>query len=122
MSERRKDGDRVDSTRRRLVAGLAAAPLIGLPVAGVLAGPAPQEEEPESPAEEKSGPHRAEAGALMVLVSLRYGSFLDQDGATEVRESIERSLGGAKRMTDADLANREEPDFVFTPFRREDGR
>ena len=120
MSERRKEEGPVDRTRRRLVAGLVAAPLIGLPVAGVLAGPAPQEEEP--PAEEKRGPHRAEAGALMILVSLRYGEHLTPEGSGEVRESIERSLGGAKRMTDADLANREEPDFVFTPLRREDDR
>ena len=133
MRNERKNEVRIDRTRRRIAGGLAAlaaAPLAaGLLPEAVTMPLARQEKEEKRPKaqqerteEEKPGPHRAEAEAMMGLVALRVGKYLDEAKSREVRSSIEHSFSGAEEMSAAGLGDAEEPDLIFTPFRREDAR
>ena len=116
----RKPEPTTDRVRRHLVMGLAASPLVGGAVLkGVLAAPAPRPSE-EAAQEEGPGPHREEAEALMKVLSRRYGEYLREEQLPEVRRSLERGLAAAAGMSAAGLEDHEEPDFVFSPYRKEE--
>ena len=119
MTRKRKEETGVDRTRRRLVAGLVAAPLAGVCLGEMLAREAEQAGEAAEGGEEEPGPHRAEAEALLGLAALRFGEHLDAETSEEVRSDIERSLSGAAEMSTAGLRNAEEPAVTFAPLRRE---
>ena len=121
MTRKRREETGVNRTRRRLVAGLVAAPLAGLCLGEVLARDEGPGKEAAQGGEEEPGPHRAEAEALLGLVALRFGEHLDAETSEEVRSEIERSLSGAAEMSAAGLRNAEEPAVAFAPLRREGG-
>ena len=57
----------------------------------------------------------AEARALASAVDARYGSQLAPGDLATITEQIQGSLDRADRLRNVDLANGDEPDFVFRP-------
>jgi hypothetical protein len=56
----------------------------------------------------------AHARALAGAVRASYGSRLSQDDLTVITRQIHNALERAQQMRKVDLANGDEPDFVFT--------
>jgi len=122
MSAERPKRTEFESSRRRLILGLAAAPVAGALLPDVLGGIASaqqQEAKAAAPAGTEPGPHRGEAEALLTFLAIRHGAHLDSAGARELLGPIERSLAGAAEMSAAGLRNSDEPDFIFRPIRRD---
>jgi hypothetical protein len=51
----------------------------------------------------------------MEIVRLRYGSYLAEDDAPEIKRGIERMLRNAEALAKVKTTNGDAPDFLFTP-------
>jgi hypothetical protein len=103
----------IDSaTRRSFLVGLAAAaalpalPAASLAQAPAVAGPAP------------GTPEASEIDALMAIVTLRYGSYINSEELPLVRRSIERQYASVATLRKTPIHNDDAPDILFIP----DGR
>ncbi len=101
-----------ESSRRRFASTLAAAagvPFLvrALPLAGQVA-PAPAPSPSPTPA-----PPPAALEPTMALVKAKYGQHLTPEQMEGVRQSVQRSILNADRMTLMPLANSDEPDIVY---------
>lgn len=54
---------------------------------------------------------------LLAVLDAQFGGRLDEAGRERVREQLERMVGGAAALSARALANGDEPDFVFHPYR-----
>jgi hypothetical protein len=104
---------RPDATSRRTfasaLAAAAGAPLLAraLPLAGQAApAPAPS----PSPT---AAPPPAALEPTMQLVRAKYGQHLTPERMEDVRQSVQRSILNADRMSRLPLANSDEPDVVY---------
>ncbi len=94
---------------------VAAAPLVALdlPLTGVPHGderkPAAQESEPS-----------ALAKTLAEGIRLRYGDRLTQEDLKTITRAIDSRLQNLERLYQVALTNADEPDFVFSVYRRAD--
>lgn len=53
----------------------------------------------------------------LAIVESQFGERLDDAGRARVREQLGRIAEGAAKLSARGLANAEEPDFVFGPYR-----
>jgi hypothetical protein len=52
-------------------------------------------------------------------LSVRYGERFDAAAEQKIRNDIERLVDAAETLRQTTLANGDEPDFVFSPVRRD---
>jgi hypothetical protein len=76
-----------------------------LPIVSTLLPLSAQDSPPDSP----------QADALMESVRLRYGSYLAEDDAPEIKRGIERMLRNAETLAKVKTTNGDAPDFLFSP-------
>ena len=76
-----------------------------LPIVSTLPPLSAQDSPPDSP----------QADALMEIVRLRYGSYLAEDDAPEIKRGIERMLRNAETLAKVKTTNGDAPDFLFSP-------
>jgi len=102
------------TSRRRFAAALAAAagaPLIARSLP--LAGQAPPASAPSPSPSPTAAPPPAALEPTMALVKAKYGRYLTPEQLEGVRQSVQRSIANADRMTLMPLANSDEPDIVY---------
>jgi hypothetical protein len=58
------------------------------------------------------------AKALAELVRTQYGNRLSQDDLVSITRQIQTGLERLQQLKKVELANSDEPDFIFTPTRR----
>ena len=58
--------------------------------------------------------------ALLELLKARYGARLNDEQLAELRKAVEAASDHARQLRSVPLHNRDEPAFVFEPFRGDD--
>ena len=54
--------------------------------------------------------------AMLAAIVAEFGERLGEDERAQIRERLERQVGGAAALAAVPLANADEPDFVFSPY------
>jgi hypothetical protein len=52
---------------------------------------------------------------MLTAIVAEFGERLGEDERAQIRERLERQVGGAAALAAVPLANADEPDFVFSP-------
>jgi hypothetical protein len=118
MSQQPQDGrgGRSTSTRRefaKTLAALAATPLFSSFATKRASANSAMREDADSMQDREAAP-TPDAETLTQLVRIRYGSNLSDEQMAEVRRSIENRLRNTAAIRKFQLANGDEPAFVFS--------
>jgi hypothetical protein len=101
----------IDLNRREFAGSVLLAALA--PVLGI--GAAPSREDWWAPAVAQAGDDLDKlAEALAEVVRVQYGDRLGPEDLKTITRQIRTSLGRAEEMRKVELANGDEPDFVFS--------
>lgn len=108
--------DRREFTRASILTAVAAVAGSGAPRRDPPAT-APAAAAPAAPGAQQSQEPSAEARALGEWVRARYGERLSDAEVADIVRDIDAGLRRAARLNAPALANADEPDFVFRPYR-----
>lgn len=87
----------------------------GPPKATTPATPAPATPPAATPPANTPSEISEDARALAEIVRRRYGKHLTPDQLEAVTRELDQRVQAGRRLKDAKLANRDEPDFTFKP-------